>query len=89
MLFLASRLFGLVENLRERLPLALPLALPHACLLLHWLSHLLPRRPLCASFWSEGLWSRKPVQCASGDYLPGDYQGWRRWRDSLPSVAHI
>ncbi|KAL4451696.1 hypothetical protein ABPG75_007358 [Micractinium tetrahymenae] len=37
----------------------------------------------------SGLWSSKPVQCAGGDYLPGDYTGWKRWRDALPSVAHI
>ena len=46
-----------------------------------------PGLPLCLSL--AGLWAAKPVQCAMGDYLPGDYNGWKRWRDALPSVAHI
>lgn len=37
----------------------------------------------------SGLWGAKPVQCSSGNYLPGDYSGWKKWRDSLPSVEHI
>ncbi|PSC69470.1 UDP-c:betaGal beta-1,3-N-acetylglucosaminyltransferase 6 isoform B [Micractinium conductrix] len=37
----------------------------------------------------SGLWKTKPVQCSTGDYLPGDYGGWKRWRDSLPSVSRI
>lgn len=38
---------------------------------------------------SAGLWDEKPVQCASGDYLAGDYAGWKAWRDALPTVEHI
>ena len=36
----------------------------------------------------SGLWAQKPVQCSSGPFLPGDYSGWKRWRDSLPGVEH-
>lgn len=36
-----------------------------------------------------GLWDQKPVQCSSGDFLPGDYAGWKQWRDGLPTVEHI
>ncbi|KAI3437810.1 hypothetical protein D9Q98_000257 [Chlorella vulgaris] len=37
----------------------------------------------------SGLWDAKPVQCDSGDFLPGDYSSWKAWRDSLATVAHI
>ena len=37
----------------------------------------------------SGLWDRKPVQCSSGAFLPGDYGGWRRWRDSLSDVEKL
>ena len=36
-----------------------------------------------------GLWDAKPVQCASGDYLVGDYAGWKAWRDQLPTVERV
>jgi hypothetical protein len=57
--------------------------LPRACACLPDV----PGLPDCLSL--AGLWAAKPVQCAIGDYLPGDYSGWKRWRDALPSVAHI
>lgn len=31
----------------------------------------------------SGLADIKPVQCSSGEFLPGDYWGWKSWRDSL------
>ncbi|PRW57106.1 Phosphatidylserine synthase 2 isoform A [Chlorella sorokiniana] len=37
----------------------------------------------------SGLWDDKPVQCASGDYLVGDYAGWKAWRDQLPTVERV
>lgn len=37
----------------------------------------------------SGLWSNRPVQCSSGFFTPGDYFGWRRWRDSLEDVARV
>ena len=32
---------------------------------------------------ASGLWDVKPVQCSSGDFVPGDYRGWQVWRSSL------
>lgn len=31
----------------------------------------------------SGLSDEKPVQCTSGQFLPGDYNGWYAWRSSL------
>jgi Galactosyltransferase len=31
----------------------------------------------------SGLADSKPVQCSSGQFLPGDYAGWNAWRTSL------
>ena len=31
----------------------------------------------------SGLADEKPVQCSSGDFLPGDYSGWFAWREGL------
>ena len=69
----------------------LPPAHPDKC---RRLPACLPARPpacgcLPVTLPAAGLWAAKPVQCATGDYLPGDYSGWKRWRDALPSVAHI
>ena len=33
----------------------------------------------------SGLWSRKPVQCASGNYAMGDYARWRSAAEKLAS----
>ena len=37
----------------------------------------------------SGLWAKKPVQCSSGAFLPGDYNGWKRWRDGLTDVERL
>lgn len=37
----------------------------------------------------SGLWDLKPIQCSSGSFLPGDYNGWRKWRDELDGVSHL
>eukprot|EP00210_Caulerpa_lentillifera_P009314 g8878.t1 len=29
------------------------------------------------------LWSKKTVECSSGDYKAGDYGGWKEWRNSI------
>ncbi len=41
--------------------------------------------------WQElsGIWAVKTVQCSSGQFLPGDYYSWLRWRRSLPDVDAI
>eukprot|EP01023_Acetabularia_acetabulum_P067766 TRINITY_DN9435_c4_g1_i1.p3 TRINITY_DN9435_c4_g1~~TRINITY_DN9435_c4_g1_i1.p3 ORF type:complete len:144 (+),score=33.89 TRINITY_DN9435_c4_g1_i1:3-434(+) len=31
----------------------------------------------------SGLWGQKSVQCSSGNFVAGDYWGWRNWRDNL------
>lgn len=31
----------------------------------------------------SGLWLKKTVQCSSGNYVAGDYAGWKRWRNSV------
>ncbi|KAH7622590.1 hypothetical protein NADE_005175 [Nannochloris sp. 'desiccata'] len=33
----------------------------------------------------SGLADEKPVQCSSGQFLPGDYAGWYGWRSSIGS----
>ncbi|KAL6777389.1 hypothetical protein ACKKBF_B21315 [Auxenochlorella protothecoides x Auxenochlorella symbiontica] len=33
---------------------------------------------------ASGLWARRGVTCATGDFTPNDYDGWRAWRNSLP-----
>ena len=38
---------------------------------------------------ASGLWDLKPVQCSSGDFLPGDYAGWKEWRDGLADVPRV
>lgn len=66
--------------------------LPSACSSGHLGCSCLPASPVHPpppSRPAAGLWAQKPVQCASGDYLPGDYSGWKRWRDALPEVQHI
>lgn len=35
------------------------------------------------------LWTYKTVQCSTGMYVPGDYQGWLTWRRGLPDVARV
>ncbi|KAL6766987.1 hypothetical protein ACKKBG_A38130 [Auxenochlorella protothecoides x Auxenochlorella symbiontica] len=37
----------------------------------------------------SGLWGARPVQCSSGKFLPGDYSGWKAWRDTLPFVERL
>jgi hypothetical protein len=37
----------------------------------------------------SALWDSKPIQCSSGNFLPGDYSGWRTWRDGLAGVDHL
>lgn len=47
---------------------------------------------LVAGLWEQersGLWDTKPVQCSSGSFVPGDYTGWKHWRDALPSVERV
>ena len=34
---------------------------------------------------ASGLADEKPVQCSSGQFLPGDYAGWYAWKASLVS----
>jgi len=31
----------------------------------------------------SGLADIKPVQCSTGDFLPGDYAGWYAWKQAL------
>jgi hypothetical protein len=32
---------------------------------------------------ASGLAELKPVQCSSGPFVPGEYEGWRAWKDGL------
>lgn len=34
----------------------------------------------------NGLWDKKTVQCSSGNYVAGDYGGWKRWRNSVTAA---
>lgn len=31
----------------------------------------------------SGLWDQKTVQCSGGQFLAGDYNGWKAWRNSV------
>jgi hypothetical protein len=37
----------------------------------------------------SGLADEKPVQCSSGKFLPGDYAGWKEWKDELASAKEM
>lgn len=39
--------------------------------------------PGLAAQEASGLWDKKEVVCSSGDFIPGQYDEWRRWRNSL------
>lgn len=35
------------------------------------------------------LWEVKTVQCATGNFIVGDYTSWRKWHNSLPGVEKV
>jgi hypothetical protein len=57
------------------------------------LKHLDNQAPMLVSGLREqdtsGLWDKKEVVCSMGDYTPGYYSQWKRWRNSLPDALTV
>ena len=57
------------------------------------LKHLDNQAPLLVAGLAEqdrtGLWDKKEVVCSAGEYEPGDYKTWKRWRNSLPDAKTV